>query len=396
MRLESNMDLINEIQKEKKGLLKLRREFHIIPEIGFKEFKTSELILNEINSYGLKIKKNIAGTGISATLEGQKKGKTIMVRVDMDALPIIEKNEIDHISKHDGVMHACGHDGHMAIAIIVAKILSRNKEIIKGNVKFVFQPAEEGPGGARSMIEEGVLKDPKVDALLGLHIWNYLPVGKIGIRVGPLMASVNLFKLKIIGKDSHGAIPQDGVDAIVIASSVINALQTIISREISPFEPCVITIGKIKGGDAYNIIAQNVEIEGTVRAMNEKLNKEIPKKIDRIVKDITNAFRADYRLDYRFLYPITVNEKNMCKTVSDSARKMLGKENVVEADQTMGGEDISYFLNKIPGCYFFLGSRNNRKNLNKPHHNQYFDFDEDCMTIGVKVLIKSIIHYLNN
>ncbi len=390
------MDLIKEIQREKKELLRLRREFHMIPELGFHEFKTSELILKEIDYYGLKIKKKIAGTGISAILEGPKNGKTIMLRADMDALPISEKNEIDHISKHDGIMHACGHDGHMAIAIIVAKILSRNKDLLEGNVKFVFQPAEEEPGGAKPMIEEGVLEDPKVDALLGLHIWNYLPVGKIGIRTGPLMSSVNLFKLKIIGKGSHGAIPQDGVDAIVTSSSIINTLQTIISREISPFEPCVITIGKIKGGKAFNIIAQDVELEGTVRTMNKELNEEIPVKIERIVKDITSAFRADYRLDYKFLYPVTVNDENMCRLVSDSAIKILGKNNVVNADQTMGGEDISYFLNEIPGCYFFLGSKNISKNLDKPHHNQYFDFDEDCMAIGVEILINSIINYLNN
>jgi len=354
------------------------------------------LILNEINSYGLDIKKNIAGTGISATLKGQKNGKTIMVRADMDALPITEKNDIDYISLHNGAMHACGHDGHMAIVLTTAKILSRNKDILKGNVKFIFQPAEEEPGGAKLMINEGVLEDPKVDALLGLHIWNYLPVGKIGIRTGPLMASVNLFKLKIIGKGGHGARPEDGVDAIVISSNVINALQILISREISPLEPCVITIGKIKGGRAFNIIAQEVELEGTVRTMSNQLNKELPLKIERIVKNITKAFRAEYKLDYKFLYPVTLNDENMCKLVTGSAEKIIGKDNVVIADQTMGGEDISYFLNKIPGCYFFLGSQNIIKNLDKPHHNQCFNFDEDCMAIGVEILISSIINYLNS
>ena len=390
------MDFKKEIQKENKNLIKLRREFHMIPELGFKEFKTSELISREIDSYRLEVKKGIAGTGVSTTLKGSGDGKTLMIRADMDGLPIQEKNDVDYISKHDGVMHACGHDGHLAIALTTAKILSRNKDFIKGNVKFIFQPAEEEPGGAKPMIKEGILEDPKVDALLSLHIWNYLPVGQIGIRSGPLMASVDLFRLKIIGKGSHGAIPQDGVDAIVTSSAVINALQTIVSRELSPFESSVITMGKIKGGKAYNIVSQEVDIEGTVRTLSKELNKEMPIKIERIIKNITNAFRADYKLDYKFLYPVTENDNNMCNLVTDSAIEIIGEDNVIMADQTMGGDDVSFYLKEVPGCHFFLGSRNENKILDKPHHNQYFDFDEDCMAIGVEVLINSIINYLNN
>jgi amidohydrolase len=389
------MDLKQDIKNEKEEIVSLRRELHKIPELGFKEYKTSEFITAKLKKLNLEVKTKIAKTGVLGLLKGESSGKTIMVRADIDALPIQEANKIDYASKHKGTMHACGHDGHMAIALTVAKILSKNKDKIKGNIKFLFQPAEEGPGGALDMIKEGILESPDVDALVSLHIWNYLPVGKVGVRWGPLMASINSFKLTVKGKAAHGAMPQDGIDAIAISSIIIDTLQTIVSREVSPFEPCVLTIGKISGGTASNIIADRVEMEGTFRTLNQKLNKNFPKQLERIIKGITNGMNADYSLDFDFVYPVLVNDKNMALLVAEAAKDVVGEKNVLIPEQSMGGDDVAVLLQNVPGCHFFLGSSNQKKGLNSPLHNPNFNFDEDCLVIGVEVIIQTILKYLN-
>ncbi len=246
------------------------------------------------------------------------------------------------------------------------------------------------------MIEEGALADPPVDAAVGLHIWNYLPTGKVGIRSGALMASMDSFRLIIKGKESHGAIPQDGVDAVVMSSEVIGALQTVVSREISPISPCVVTIGKIKGGNAFNIIADAVEMEGTVRALDPVLHKTLPKRIERIIRGITSGMRGSYDFKYNFLYPVTVNDGAMTRLVAEAAAEVVGQKNVVTAEPTMGGEDMAFFLQRVPGCYFFLGSANRRKALTAPHHNSRFNFDEDCLPIGVEVMVRAVVKYLDS
>jgi amidohydrolase len=318
-----------------------------------------------------------------------------MVRADIDALPIEEENDISYASTHKGCMHACGHDGHMAIALTVAKILARNRDMLKGNVKFVFQPAEEGPGGAKIMIDEGVLDNPRVDAAIGLHIWNYLPVGSIGIRPGPLMAAMDSFNLVVNGKGAHGAIPQDGVDAIVISTQVIAALQTIVSREIPPINPCVVTIGTIKGGKAFNIIADSVQMEGTVRALDPEMHKTLPERMERIISSVTSGMRAGYEFSYDFLYPILKNETKMTQLVTGISKMVVGKDKVVVAEQTMGGEDMAFFLERVPGCYFFLGSSNHEKGLSAPHHSSRFNFDEKCLTIGAEIMAGTVLKYLD-
>ena len=392
---KDEMNLKEYINNEKEEIINLRRELHKIPELGFKEYKTSEFIESKLNKFNLEVKTKIAGTGVLGLLKGHSMGKTIMVRSDIDGLPIREANSINYASKHDGVMHACGHDGHMAIALTVAKILSKNIDLLKGNVKFLFQPAEEGPGGAMPMIDEGILESPKVDAVLSLHIWNYIPVGKVGIRIGPLMASINSFKITVLGKASHGAMPQDGIDAVIAASSIINTLQTIVSRNVSPFDPCVLTIGKINGGTASNIIADKVEMEGTFRTLNPKLNKDFPGKLEQVIKGITNSLKAGYCLNMDFRYPVTVNDSKMSALVAEAAVKVVGEKNVIVPEQTMGGDDIAFLLQRIPGCHFFLGSSNKEKNINAPIHNPNFNFDEDCLIIGAEVMIQTILRYLN-
>ena len=383
-----------QIEHEKEEMIGLRRMLHRIPEIAFREEKTSELVADRLEQFGLTVSKGIAKTGVIGLLTGFQEGKTIMIRADMDALPLQEQTDVDYVSQHEGQMHACGHDGHMAIALMVAKILSKNKDRVRGNVKFVFQPAEEGPGGARGMIDEGVLEDPHVDAAIGLHIWNYLPVGKVGTRVGPLMASMDSFRLTIKGKQAHGAIPQDGVDAIVVSGNVIGALQTVVSREVSPVNPCVVTIGTIQGGRAFNIIADRVEMEGTVRALDPDLHKTLPERMERIVHGVTSGMRGEYELEYNFLYPATINDEAMTQLIEKTAATVVGKQNVVRAEQTMGGEDMAFYLQKVPGCYFFLGSANKEKGLDAPHHNSRFNFDEGCLSIGVEIMVRAVLHYL--
>ncbi|MCL4416562.1 MAG: M20 family metallopeptidase [Actinobacteria bacterium] len=389
------MEIIKEIKEEIQELINIRRELHKIPEIGFREVRTSEFIEKKLKEFGLSIKTKIAKTGVVGLINtSTTSGKTIMLRADMDGLPILENTGVDYASKHEGFMHACGHDGHMAIALITAKILSRNRNLLNGNVKFVFQPAEESPGGAKPMIEAGILKNPNVDVVIGLHIWNKIDSGQIGIRTGPIMASVNSFKINIIGKSAHGAMPQDGVDAITVCSRVIESLQTIVSREINPISPCVITIGKIHGGTAFNILAQEVELEGTIRTLDPNLNEIIASKMKRMIKGVTESMNAKYKFDFKHMYPVTINDKNITNTVSLCAAETVGVKNVIEAEQTMGGDDIAFYLQKVPGCYFFLGSSKKEKNQDYPLHSSSFNFDENCLKIGVEVILRAIFKVL--
>jgi amidohydrolase len=390
-------NILKNIQDIKDEVIGIRRYLHRIPEPGFKEIKTSEYILSKLEEYGVNNVKRMAVTGVVANITPGIVKKTIMLRADMDGLPVREENDIDYRSKNEGWMHACGHDGHMAIMLGVINVLSRNVKRLKGNIKFVFQPSEENPpGGAIKMIQEGVLKNPGVNAAIGLHIWNNLPCGIVGIRKGPLMASVDQFKIKILGKAAHGAMPHLGVDPVVVASQVINALQIIISRELDPIDNAVLTIGKINGGSAYNIIADEVEMAGTVRVLKPGLNMIIREKIEKILKNVTSAMNAKYDLEYGDMYPVTINDKKITELVRRAAEKTVGKTKITEAEKTMGGEDMAFYLREVPGCYFFLGSSNNNKGINSPHHSSTFNFDEDCMIKGIEILIRTIIEYLGS
>jgi len=378
----------------KNEMIELRRNFHRFPELGFKEERTSKKIADYLKGIGIEVETGIAKTGVVGLLRGPKEGKTLLLRSDMDALSIQEKNEAEYKSKNEGVMHACGHDGHMAILLTTAKILSGYQKEIRGNIKFLFQPAEEGPGGAKSMIEQGVMSNPQVDGALGLHLWNYLPIGKVGIRSGPLMASMDSFTIKIKGKSGHGAIPHDAIDAVVMSSYVVTALQTIVSREVSPLKSVVVSVGTIKGGYGFNTIADEVNMEGTARALDIELQKTIPERIERILKGITSSMRGDYELNYQFLYPVTINNEMMVNLVQNVCLSILGVEGVLTAEQTMAGEDMAFFLQKVPGCFFFIGSGNKEKGFDIPHHHPRFDFDEDAMPIGVEILCTAALRFL--
>ena len=369
-------------------LISWRRRFHQYPELGFLEEQTSAFVIQQLQSLGWQVRTGVAKTGVVATLKGVQPGKVLAIRADMDALPIQELNKISYASTRPGLMHACGHDGHTAIALGVAKYLAEHREALKGTVKLLFQPAEESPGGALPMIQEGALKNPEVDAVIGLHLWNNLPLGTAGIQAGPIMANADQFILKIQGRGGHGAMPHQTLDAVVVASHVITALQTIVSRNVNPFESAVVTVGKLHAGSAFNIIAQEAYLEGTVRSFSLELADLLPQRIEAVVANVCKAFGATYEFEYIRHYPAVINDPVITQWIQGVAAGVLGNVAHVVPERTMGGEDMAYFLKEAPGCYFFLGSANADKGLDKPHHHPCFDSDEMALALGVEIFVR--------
>ncbi len=386
-----------EIRSLQSKLVEWRRNIHQRPELGFKEQLTAELISQKLQEWGIESKTGIAKTGIVATIDGQRSGKVLAIRADMDALPIQEANQVSYRSQHDGVMHACGHDGHTAIALGTAYYLSQHKQDFSGTVKIIFQPAEEGPGGAKPMIEEGVLKNPDVDAIIGLHLWNNLPLGTVGVRSGALMAAVECFRCTIQGKGGHGAMPDQTIDSIVVSAQIVNALQTIVARNVNPLDSAVVTVGELHAGRALNVIADTAKMSGTVRYFNPILEDFIGKRIEGIIAGICQSHGAKYDLDYWQLYPPVINNYRITDLVRSVAAEVVETPaGVVPECQTMGGEDMSFFLQEVPGCYFFLGSANPEKSLNYPHHHPRFDFDETALGMGVEMFVRCVEKMLNS
>ncbi|WP_204106406.1 MULTISPECIES: M20 family metallopeptidase [Spirulina sp. CCY15215] len=372
-------------------LVEWRRHLHQFPELGFQEEITAEFIAKKLREWGIEHQTGIAKTGIVATIAGKNGGKVFAIRADMDALPIQEENEVSYRSQHEGIMHACGHDGHSAIALGIAFYLSQHREDFNGTVKIIFQPAEESPGGAKPLIEAGILKNPDVDAIIGLHLWNSLPLGTIGVRSGALMAASELFSCTIFGKGGHGAIPHQTIDAVVISAQIVMALQTIVSRNISPLESAVVTVGELHAGTAKNAIADTACLTGTIRYFNPDLGLFLPQRLEEIIAGICRTYGATYDLDYTRLYPPTINDSKIADLVRSVAFEVLETPvGVVPECQTMASEDMSYFLKEVPGCYFFLGSANSEKGLAYPHHHPRFDFDESVLCLGVEMFARCV------
>ncbi|MEB3293921.1 MAG: M20 family metallopeptidase [Synechococcales bacterium] len=379
-----------EIRELHPQIIAWRRCIHQQPELGFQEKVTAEFIAEKLTSWGIEYQTGIAQTGIVATISGDRPGKVLAIRADMDALPIQELNSVEYRSQRDGVMHACGHDGHVAIALGTARYLATHRNFA-GTVKMIFQPAEEGPGGAEPMVQAGVLQNPDVDAIVGLHLWNQLPLGTVGVRSGALMAAVETFNCTIRGKGGHGAIPQQTVDSIVVAAQVVTALQTIVSRNVDPIESAVVTIGKFHAGTACNIIADSAQLSGTVRYFNPNYVHFFQQRIEQVIAGVCQTYGATYELDYRKLYPALINDEQMTTLVRSVAETAIESPlNVVPNCQTMGGEDMSYFLNAVPGCYFFLGSANAARGLTFPHHHPRFDIDETALALGVELFVRCV------
>ena len=387
------------IQALQPQLVALRRQLHQQPELGFKERLTAAAIAQKLTEWGIPHQTGIAETGIVAIIQGRKTSvrlKTLAIRADMDALPIQEANDVPYKSQHDGIMHACGHDGHVAIALTTAYYLSQHQNDFAGTVKIIFQPAEEGPGGAKPMIEAGVLTNPDVDAIIGLHLWNNLPLGTIGVRSGALMAAVERFSLKIQGKGGHGAMPHQTVDSIVVASQIVSALQTIVSRNVNPIDSAVVTVGEFHAGTARNVIADTASLAGTVRYFNPNLADFFHQRIEALVAGICASQGATYQLDYIKFYPPLVNDPLMTELVRSVATDLVETPlGVVPECQTMGGEDMSFFLQQVPGCYFFVGSANPDLALAYPHHHPRFDFDETALSTGVEMFVRCVETYCN-
>jgi amidohydrolase len=372
-------------------LVTWRRRLHQYPELGFHEHLTAAFVHQQLKKWGILHETEVATTGIVATITGNSSGPVLAIRADMDALPILEENEVPYCSKHEGKMHACGHDGHTAIALGTAYYLSQNPHTFQGTVKIIFQPAEEGPGGAAPMIAAGVLQNPDVEAIIGLHLWNNLPLGTVGVRSGPLMAAVELFDCEIQGKGGHGAIPQQTVDSIVVASQIVNALQTIVARNVNPLDAAVVTVGSFHAGRTHNVIADTAQISGTVRYFNPTLAALIPQRVEQVIAGVCQSHGATYKLDYRKLYPAVINDGAIAALVRSVAETVVETPAGVVPDcQTMGGEDMSYFLQQVPGCYFFLGSANETLGLAYPHHHPRFDFDETALGMGVELFVRCV------
>ena len=377
--------LINELKDE---IIDNRRHFHKYPELSFQEFNTSKIIEKKLNEMGITVETGIAKTGLVGTINGSSNGKTIALRADMDALPIEETSNVSYKSTNKGVMHACGHDGHMAMLLGAASAINKIKTELKGKIKLIFQPAEEGFGGARHMIDEGILN--KVDEIYGIHLWNYQKVGEVGIKDGPIMAAADMFEITIIGKGGHGATPHGTVDSILVASYLVNAFQTIVSRNTNPLESTVVTVGMINGGYNFNVISDKVTLKGTTRSYTKENRDLIKTRMKDIILGAEKMYGAKIKLDYKDGYPPTINDKKCSENVINAVSKVIDK-NSFDPYLSMGGEDFSYYLEKIPGCFFFVGSSPlDKEPLSTPHHCSHFDIDENALLIGASAFVRII------
>ncbi|CAL2079927.1 amidohydrolase [Tenacibaculum sp. 190524A05c] len=391
-------------------VIEWRRDFHQNPELSNREFKTAKKIAKHLKSLGIETQENVAKTGVVGILKGKKPGKVIALRADIDALPVVERNDLafkstvksTYLGKEVGVMHACGHDTHTAILMGVAEVLSKHKDKIKGTVKFIFQPAEEGApegeeGGAELMVKEGVLRNPDVDAIFGLHISSGLDVGTISYKPGGIMAASQTFRIKVKGKQSHGSRPWASIDPIMISAKIIDALQTIISREVDlTNEGAVITVGKIDAGVRSNIIPESAEMIGTIRTLDYGMQKQINDRMKEMVPAIAKSYRAEATIEIEKGYPITYNNIELTKQVLPTLQNMAGKDNVKLIKAITGAEDFSFFQKEIPGFYFFLGGKTKGNKNPYPHHTPDFQIDESGMLLGVKTMTQLTLDYLNN
>lgn len=387
-------EILAEASKLRDKLTEWRRDFHQHPELGFEEIRTSGIVADHLEKLGLEVQRGIGKTGVVATLHGTEPGPTIALRADMDALPMDDQKQVPYRSQVPGKAHTCGHDAHTSILMGTAQFLTEKKIPFKGNIKFIFQPAEEGLAGAEAMIRDGVLENPKVDAIAGLHVFYGVPTGRVTVTRGVAMAAADMITIKIIGKGGHAAHPHRSIDSVSVTAEVLSALQHIVSRQTDPLESAVITIGQINGGSAHNIIAPEVVMHGTVRTLNEAIRKEMPARIERVIKGVTEALGATYEFEYVMGYPTVSNDDSMVDLMWDAATQVLGGSKAELANPSMGGEDFAYYTHHVPGVFFRLGVGSDAKNIEYPHHHPLFDIDEDALPIGVAMLSQIALTYL--
>ncbi|HEX8981385.1 MAG TPA: M20 family metallopeptidase [Ktedonobacterales bacterium] len=390
----ANATLRDEIRALNDQLVADRRHFHENPELGFEEHETAAYVAERLRSLGIETHTGIAKTGVVGLIHGRQPGRVVLLRADMDALPLTEETGAPYASKREGVHHACGHDGHTAILLAVAEMLMRHRDEFNGVVKLAFQPAEEGPGGAEPMIAEGVMENPHVDACFGLHMDNDKPVGILTVQGGPVAASADEFEIIVHGVGGHGSAPHQTVDAVAIGAAIVNELQRIISREVDALDQAVVSVGSFHGGTRNNIIAPRARLNGTIRTLNPKVREFLHKRIGEVARGVAEASRATAEVTIHKGYPVTANDQNMADFARPIAQTIVEPDHIIGARPQMGAEDMSYFLNAAPGCFVFLGSANAERNLHHPHHSPLFDFDEASLPIGVELLTKLAMTYL--
>ncbi|MBB6214255.1 amidohydrolase [Anaerosolibacter carboniphilus] len=375
----------------KQYVIDMRREFHMYPEPSWGEIRTSQRVKEELEKIGVPYI-SVANTGVVATIQGNQAGKTVALRADMDALQVQETSAVSYRSQNEGIMHACGHDGHTAMLLGAAKILNEMKDEIKGTVKLFFQPAEEVAQGAKKMIEEGVMDG--VDGVFAIHLWADIPYGTVCVEEGPRMASADFFKIFVQGKGGHGSLPHQGVDAVVAASAIVMDLQSIVSREISPLESAVVSVGMLHSGTRANVIASKAVLEGTTRSFNPEIRNAFPTIIERIAKNTGNSYRAEVSFEHICGTPATINEAVSSRRAQKAVENILSEEALIHMEKVTGGEDFSLFLEKAPGAIAFVGVRNEEKEACYPHHHERFNMDEDGLEIGTALYAQYAMMFL--
>jgi amidohydrolase len=396
------IDFIKEARELFPYTQSMRRDFHIHPELGFHEIRTGGIVARELEALGLEVTKGIGKTGVVGLLEGSKPGPTLLIRFDMDALPITEETGAEYASQNQGVMHACGHDGHTAIGLTVAKILQAHRDQLNGTVKFCFQPSEEGfngeeVGGNEMMIRDGVLDSPKVEKTLAMHVWNEKPVGWVGVAGGPVMAGAELFTIKLTGRGGHGAIPNLTIDPIVAASQVISALQSITSRNVAPLQSAVVSVTTVHSGTAFNVIPQEAELTGTIRTFDLDVHNRVLERFDQIIHGVGQAMGCEVEIEIKRVTPAVINDEAVSEKVQKTAHQLLTDSIIDTAPyMTMGAEDMAFMQEKVPGCYFFIGSNNTEKHLDYGHHHPKFDFDEEALVRGTALMAAAAMDVLKS
>ncbi len=376
-------------------LIARRRDLHQHPEIAFEEFRTAGIVAEELNALGLEVQTGVGKTGVVGILDGAQDGPTVLVRADMDALPVHEENETDYISQTAGKMHACGHDGHTSIGLGVAKFFAQRREQMAGRIKFVFQPAEEIAGGAKAMIADGVLENPRPDVSLGLHLWNYLPLGKLGVATGPVMAGSDSFKFEITGKGGHGAMPEHAHDPVVCAAQIIMAWQTIVSRNLSPMEGGVVSVTRVDAGHASNVIPPTVTLRGTARYFTKHVQQTIHTRMEAIASNIATAMDCELTsAKWNEGTQPVVNHPEVSQRVREAFLTLVDEDDLVLDERAMVAEDMTYLMDDIPGMFFFVGSADDDRGLNYGHHHPRFDFDEAVLPLSVALLAKAVAAYV--
>lgn len=364
----------------------LRRDFHRHPEMGFQEVRTSGIVAQELMKLNLQVRSGVGKTGVVALLEGKETGPVVLIRVDMDALPIQEETGAEYASTVPGVMHACGHDGHTAIGLTVARLLNQHKDLLKGSVKFVFQPAEEGLGGAEAMLEDGLMSNPSPDIALSVHLWNEEPLGWIGVTPGPVMAAADIFRIQLHGKGGHGAQPHLAVDPVAASAQIVSALQTIVARNVPPLEAAVLSVTTLRAGEAFNVIPGTAELQGTIRTFNTQVRQRVVERFNQIVDGISTAMGCEAVIELQSITPPVINDPQVTALVQEVCAQVLPESKVDMKTRVMGSEDMAFIMQMVPSCYILLGSANSEKGLDASHHHPRFDVDEESLTHAAALL----------